>query len=429
MAFATGLLGTHVGGRTAHPGPLPEVHLLERQAEVTDVGLPGGVDQNVARLDVPVDQSLTVCIMQSLSYRRHQFGGPAEGGAGWLDVGGEVAAVDELRDDVTQAVPCSADIEDRNDVGVVQTGQNAGLGQVRLDVFRPRNPLPVRHLDGDRAMQLVIVGQVDLPEPASAQELLRPVAANLLRQLGCNRIRTAHFRGRRRERTRGNCWLTHGQDTLAGAPLLQRWSVPLLRSRCKGQTDSTAQQAYHYSAGSDDASMPPFLVRACGLLVAALVLAAHFADMTGLGRAATTAEQRGAADVQRPAHLLPGHLGVPLHPRSRSVWIDTKAITINARISCRTRPTYCRPASCINPASCLPRRKLCSTGARQNATASTRCSGGAVALLRKYFTAAVASLIATTSTYSCSAPRTGTRAARHPGAARVRLPTRKRCPR
>ena len=53
---------------------------------------------------------------------------------------------------------------------------------------------------------------------------------------------------------------------------------------------------------------------------------------------------------------------------------------------------------CVSPASDLATRKLCSTVARRNATASNRPSGWPTELLTKYFTSAVASLIATTST-------------------------------
>ena len=152
-------------------------------------------------------------IVQGFSQGRHQCCGLGEGRTDWLDVLGEVAALDELGDDVAPPVLRGADIEDRDDVRVVQAGQDAGLGQVRLDIFGRRSALLVRHLDGDGAMQLLIVGQIDPPEPACTQEPLDPIATDLLRQFGCSRIRTAHFRGRRRERTGWDFWLAHGQDT------------------------------------------------------------------------------------------------------------------------------------------------------------------------------------------------------------------------
>jgi hypothetical protein len=49
------------------------------------------------------------------------------------------------------------------------------------------------------------------------------------------------------------------------------------------------------------------------------------------------------------------------------VWIDTNPITTRARVRCRITPTYCRPSSCIRPASCLPTRNVCSIVARRDA--------------------------------------------------------------
>src|SRR5262245_44265769 len=53
--------------------------------------------------------------------------------------------------------------------------------------------------------------------------------------------------------------------------------------------------------------MPPLLVRFGGLRVAPLVVANDGTDVAQLGRPPPTAEQRRAALVQRPAHLLRRH--------------------------------------------------------------------------------------------------------------------------
>src|SRR6266540_3703526 len=104
--------------------------------------------------------------------------------------------------------------------------------------------------------------------------------------------------------------------------------------------------------------MPLFLVGACGLLVAALVVADHLAHMTGLGRAPAAAEQHGAADVERPAHLLPGHLRV-FPPAA-------------ARCGLTQRPSQSRPGSDVAPG---PR-----TAAPRSASAPLpACPGGSCA--------------------------------------------------
>ena len=74
MPFATGLLGTHVGGR---PGvaSAPCRRPASRKASPKSAtnGLPLVVEQDVARLDVPMHQSLLVGVVQRLGHRRHQF--------------------------------------------------------------------------------------------------------------------------------------------------------------------------------------------------------------------------------------------------------------------------------------------------------------------------------------------------------------------
>ena len=61
---------------------------------------------------------------------------------------------------------------------VVQIGNRAGLGQIRLGVFRLGDQSGVRHLDGDTAIQLVVVSKIDQPEPAFAQQLFDAVASD-----------------------------------------------------------------------------------------------------------------------------------------------------------------------------------------------------------------------------------------------------------
>ena len=73
MPFATGLLGTHVGRRPGVAWPLAEVLLPQGQAEIGHERLAAGVEQDVARLDVPMDQPLLVGVVQRLGHRRHQF--------------------------------------------------------------------------------------------------------------------------------------------------------------------------------------------------------------------------------------------------------------------------------------------------------------------------------------------------------------------
>src|SRR5262249_16348241 len=98
------------------------------------------------------------------------------------DPGGQVAALDELRDDEAEPVLGAAGVVDGDDVRVVQAGENTGLGQVGFNILGAFDPAGVRHLDGDLTPQFLVHGQVDPPAAALAQQPLDPVAANPLGQ-------------------------------------------------------------------------------------------------------------------------------------------------------------------------------------------------------------------------------------------------------
>ena len=77
---------------------------------------------------------------------------------------------------------------------------DAGLGQVRLDVLRAGDPLGVGDLDRDRAVELVVVGEVDPPESPLAQPPDHPVAAD---RAAIAERRSLGFGGRGRDDPRG----------------------------------------------------------------------------------------------------------------------------------------------------------------------------------------------------------------------------------
>ena len=71
---------------------------------------------------------------------------------------------------------------------VVEAGDGAGFGQIGFGVFGPGDEPAVRHLDGDKALQLLVVGEVNQPEAALAQDSLDPVATDALGRIGGNLI-------------------------------------------------------------------------------------------------------------------------------------------------------------------------------------------------------------------------------------------------
>ena len=73
VTLTPGLFGAHVGGCSSYPATLAEVLVLERKPEVGDTGFARCVDQDVGRLDVPVDQPSGVGVMQCVGNRGDQF--------------------------------------------------------------------------------------------------------------------------------------------------------------------------------------------------------------------------------------------------------------------------------------------------------------------------------------------------------------------
>jgi hypothetical protein len=178
VRLAAYLFGAHVGRRASDPRPLAVVFIRERQTKVGDTRPVRLIDQDVGRLDVAVHQTAHMGVVERLGHGRDQLGDVAKRHARVPQTLGEVAALDVLRHHEAEAVVRAAHVVDGDDVRVFEPRQRAGLGQVLLDVMRSRDPLPVRHLDRHRAVQLVVVRQVDTAEPALAQAPDHAVAAD-----------------------------------------------------------------------------------------------------------------------------------------------------------------------------------------------------------------------------------------------------------
>ena len=180
VSFAPCLFRTHVGGRPGVTWSLAHILFAQRQAEIPDKRLATLVEQDIAGLDVPMHEPLLVGVMQRLRHRRHQFDGFVQRQPGLLEPGGEVGAIDVLRDDVAGAVFGATDIEDRNDVRMIEVGDGTGFGQVGIGGFGVIHQLAVRQLNGDEPLQLIVVGQIDEAEAALTEDLLYAVATNVL---------------------------------------------------------------------------------------------------------------------------------------------------------------------------------------------------------------------------------------------------------
>ncbi len=156
-----------------HAGAAGARH-CQGDAEIGDQGLLV-VEQDVLGLDIPVDDAVAMRVIQ----RRADFGGDAHGiRDGELLLSrqaiAERLALDERHDVVRRAVDL-AGIDQPQDVGVLQVGDGLDLTQEPLGADDGRE-LGAQHLDGDLAVVLEVVGEVDGGHAALAELALDRVA-------------------------------------------------------------------------------------------------------------------------------------------------------------------------------------------------------------------------------------------------------------
>ena len=162
------------GQRADGQGPLAQPEVGE--VRVAGVVSPArGIQQDVARLDVPVDQAVRMRRLQGRGDLGDDVTGPRRGHRPRrLDEGLHVRPLHEAHRDEQHPVGL-AGLEDRDDVGMVDRGRGARF---------PDEPLPERlvpgqfgrqHLDRDLALQPGVVGAVDHGHATPADLLVQPV--------------------------------------------------------------------------------------------------------------------------------------------------------------------------------------------------------------------------------------------------------------
>jgi hypothetical protein len=177
VPLAPGLLRTHVRRGAGEAPPGAEVLLAQGQAEVRHHRLALAVNQDVRRLDVAVNQVALMRVVQGLGGQADDLRCLRGSRPALPDSVRQVAAFDELGDDVAQAIVGAAEVVHGYDAGVIEAGQDAGLGQVLLRIGSGADPAAVGHLDGHVAAQVVVVTPVDDTEAAFAQLGRDPIAA------------------------------------------------------------------------------------------------------------------------------------------------------------------------------------------------------------------------------------------------------------
>jgi hypothetical protein len=147
-----------------------------------------GGDQDVRRLDVAVHEPAR---MRSVK-RTRDLGDESEralrGERTIVQERLQVAVLDVPHRDEDQTVGLACGI-DRNDVRMVEAGRQLGLGQQALPETRVFCELGREQLERNLALQPQILGQIDDPHTAAAEDVLDPVAEELAAHVQLGRRR------------------------------------------------------------------------------------------------------------------------------------------------------------------------------------------------------------------------------------------------
>ena len=92
----------------------------------------------------------------------------------------QIPASNVLRNDVAPPIVGAAQVVGSHDVGMVEPGDDAGLGEIRLDIAGTGDLLRVGHLDRYEAIEVVVSGQINPSEAAlteSSNDRVAPMAS------------------------------------------------------------------------------------------------------------------------------------------------------------------------------------------------------------------------------------------------------------
>src|SRR5262249_6517303 len=180
MPFATGLFRAHIRGSPCPARAFAEILFAKRQSKVGKVWLISGVEENIPRLDVSMDEPFAVSVMERLRYRRHDGSCFAQGWAVFLDPSCQSRAIDILGNDEARQLVGAADVVNGNDMRMVEAGDCARFRDITGHVEDVWYEYPMGHLDGHLPLQLFVQCQIDAPKVPFAENPLHAVTADLL---------------------------------------------------------------------------------------------------------------------------------------------------------------------------------------------------------------------------------------------------------
>ena len=168
VRLAARLLGRHVGRRAQHLPVLGHdgfLGLALGQAEVHQVRLALGIEQDVGGLDVAVDHAVAVGTVEGVANGRDQFRRFAERDrSAGFERAAQRRALDEFLDQVERAVLGLTGLVDRDDAGVLELGCAARFSQEPGCVFRAGEVAGPGNLDRHLAAELGVACPEDVAE-------------------------------------------------------------------------------------------------------------------------------------------------------------------------------------------------------------------------------------------------------------------------
>ena len=159
--------------------PRPGVVRRERQAEVDHDRAPLRRHHDVRRLEVAMDHAFTVS-------RRHRDRHFADQCGGLSGRAGRIARERSPRNVAHHQVVHAVDLADVQHPCQTRMDQPGGLAGLAIETrFHPvvsRRP-ELGHLESHLDLELQVEGEVDIPHPAAAEPLQKPVPAEVVRKL------------------------------------------------------------------------------------------------------------------------------------------------------------------------------------------------------------------------------------------------------
>ena len=182
LARLLALLRRHVLVRAEHEVRAREPRVLLRaehaaEAEVGDLDDVALAEQHVLRLDVAVDDAVSVRVRERAEHRADDAQRLGRRQRAFAQNLAQAAPLDVFHDEERTAVDLAA-VDDGDDVGVRELAQHVGLAVEALEKLRVLREVRGEHLERDRAAERELRGAVHRAHAAAADDLLDPVSAD-----------------------------------------------------------------------------------------------------------------------------------------------------------------------------------------------------------------------------------------------------------